>query len=596
MFRDGAERLNDIFLSYNREDAATAKRFADGFAAEGLSVWWDTALRSGEAYDEVTEAALRGAKAVVVLWSPRSVVSRWVRAEATIADRCKTLVPVMIEPCERPIMFELTQTAELGHWTGDAEDAAWLAFLADLQFMVGTPLAPLKPEPNAPIPASPQLNAKPNVLILPFVNMGGDAEQEYFSDGVTEDIMTDLGRVAALSLVSRNMAFSFKGKTVATAHLAETLHVSHILEGSVRKSGERVRITAQLMDAATDTQLWAERFDRTLDDIFAIQDDISKAVVAALKLHLAPEEKRAIERRPTSNSEAYELFLMARQFSRTGSERMKPLIVRLCQRAVEIDPGFALAWAHLSFAEAELSQRTVTGFTIESALASAQRALEVDPNLAEAHAAMGEALLRGASQDLGVGEPHIITALRLDPDCFEANLFAGYVYISQHRWADAVHYLEIACTLDQDAYRPAAMVVQAYNGLGDRDNGLAAARRAMARCEKILAIEPDHGGALGFFVTSLVDLGEADRAREWTRRAVLFDPDNTRLHYNLGCAMATLGDADAACDLLDGVIDKVNASWLLWMDVDNSLDPIRDHPRFIAVKAKASERLKLLSK
>ena len=595
MFRDGAERLNDIFLSYNREDAAAAKRIADGFAAEGLSVWWDTALRSGEAYDEVTETALRGAKAVVVLWSPRSVVSRWVRAEATIADRCKTLVPVMIEPCERPIMFELTQTAELGHWTGDAEDAAWLAFLADLQFMVGTPLAPLKPEPNAPIPASPQLNAKPNVLILPFVNMGGDAEQEYFSDGVTEDIMTDLGRVAALSLVSRNMAFSFKGKTVATAHLAETLHVSHILEGSVRKSGERVRITAQLMDAATDTQVWAERFDRTLDDIFAIQDDISKAVVAALKLHLAPEEKRAIERRPTSNSEAYELFLMARQFSRTGSERIKPLIVRLCQRAVEIDPGFALAWAHLSFAEAELSQRTVTGFTIESALASAQRALEVDPILAEAHAAMGEALLRGASQDLGVGEPHIITALRLDPDCFEANLFAGYVYISQHRWADAVHHLEIACTLDQDAYRPAAMVVQAYNGLGDRDNGLAAARRAMARCEKILAIEPDHGGALGFFVTSLVDLGEADRAREWTRRAVLFDPDNTRLHYNLGCAMATLGDADAACDLLDGVIDKVNASWLLWMDVDNSLDPIRDHPRFIAVKAKASERLKLLA-
>jgi TIR domain len=110
----------DIFLSYNREDAGVAKRFADALAAEGLNVWWDTALRSGEAYEEVTEAALRGAKAVVVLWSPRSVVSRWVRAEATIADRCKTLVPVMIEACERPIMFELTQTAELSHWTGDA--------------------------------------------------------------------------------------------------------------------------------------------------------------------------------------------------------------------------------------------------------------------------------------------------------------------------------------------------------------------------------------------------------------------------------------------------------------------------------------------
>ena len=558
-------------------------------------MWWDQTLRSGEAYDEVTEAALKSAKAVVVLWSPRSVVSRWVRAEATIADRCKTLVPVMIEPCERPIMFELTQTAELGHWAGDADDKAWRAFLADVLYLVGAPVAPLSPEPRAPARASPQLTAKPNVLILPFVNMGGDAEQEYFSDGVTEDIITDLGRVAALSLVSRNMAFSYKGKTVATAHLAETLHVSHILEGSVRKSGDRVRITAQLMDAATDTQVWAERFDRTLDDIFAIQDDISKAVVAALKLHLAPDEKRAIEHRPTSNPEAYELFLMARQFGRTGSERMMPLIVRLCQRAVEIDPGFALAWAHLSFAEAELSQRTVAGFTIESALASAQRALDVDPDLAEAHAAMAEALGRGASKDLGVGEPNIRTALRLDPDCFEANLFAGYIYISQHRWEEAVHYLEIACTLDQDAFRPAGMVVQAYGGLGDRDNELAAARRTLARCEKILAIEPDHGGALGFFVTALADLGEADRAQEWTRRAVLFDPDNTRLHYNLACAMATLGDADAACDLLDGVVDKVNVGWLLWMDADNSLDPIRDHPRFMALMAKASERQKLLA-
>ena len=587
--------MNDIFLSYNREDAATAKRFADGFSAEGLSVWWDTALRSGEAYDEVTEAALRGAKAVVVLWSPRSVVSRWVRAEATLADRAKTLVPVMIEACERPIMFELTQTAELSHWTGDAGDRAWQTFLTDVRHRVGLQTAPQVAQPQAG-PAKLKIAAKPNVLILPFVNMGGDAEQEYFSDGVTEDIITDLGRVAALSLVSRNMAFSLKGKTVAAAQLAETLHVSHILEGSVRKLGDRVRITAQLMDAATDTQVWAERFDRTLDDIFAIQDDISKAVVAALKLHLAPEEKRAIEQRPTSNPEAYEMFLMARQFGRTGSERIKPLIVRLCQRAVEIDPNFALAWAHLSFAEAELSQRNVAGFTNENALAAAKRALEVDPDLAEAHAAMAEALVRGADEDLGIGEPYIITALRLDPDCYEANLFAGYVYLSQRKWKAAVYHYEIACELDQDAYRPAGMVVQAYSGLGDRDNELAAARRTLARCENILAIEPDHGGALGFFVNALADLGEVDRARDWTRRAVLFDPDNTRLHYNLACGMARLEDADAACDLLESVIDKVNASWLLWIATDNSLDPIRDDPRFTALMVKVGERQKMLAK
>ena len=191
--------------------------------------------------------------------------------------------------------------------------------------------------------------------------MSGDPEQEYFSDGVTEDIITDLGRVSALSVASRNSAFSYKGKTVAPAQIARALNVTYVMEGSVRKSGNRVRITAQLLEAATDTQVWAERYDRTLDDIFAIQDEISKAIVAALKVKLLPAEKAAIEQRSTTNSAAYELFLMARGFQRKGSERLKPVIVRMCRRAVEIDPGFAKGWALMSLAEAELSQRGVAG-------------------------------------------------------------------------------------------------------------------------------------------------------------------------------------------------------------------------------------------
>ena len=128
--------MPEIFLSYNREDAAVAKFFADAFAREGLEVWWDQTLRSGEAYDEVTEHALHSAGAVVVLWSPRSVVSRWVRAEATVADQNKTLMPVTIEACRRPVMFELTQTADLSHWRGKAEDPAWQAFVGDVRRML----------------------------------------------------------------------------------------------------------------------------------------------------------------------------------------------------------------------------------------------------------------------------------------------------------------------------------------------------------------------------------------------------------------------------------------------------------------------------
>jgi adenylate cyclase len=587
--------MADVFISYAREDAETARRFAEAFQLAGLSVWWDDALRSGEAFDESIERALREARAVVVLWSTSSVISRWVRAEATQADRNRTLVPVMIEACQRPIIFELTHTADLSRWRGDRDDKAWQGLVGDVVRLIESQAAPRGTQSSAAssssavLPSPPVRPSGPGVVILPFVNMSGDPEQEYFSDGVTEDIITDLGRVSALSVASRNSAFSYKGKTVAPAQIARALNVTHVMEGSVRKSGNRVRITAQLLEAATDKQIWAERYDRTLDDIFAIQDEISKSIVTALKVKLLPEEKAAIEQRSTTNPAAYELFLMARGFQRKGSERLKPVILRICRRVVEMDPGFAKGWALMSLAEAELSQRGVDGYSIESARGSAERAIAADPTVAEGHAALAEAMTRGLLEQEPV-DAVLETALRLDPDCYEAHSVAGAAAIGRREYEKAIAHLERAIELDPDAYWPAGMVAQAYDALGERDATAAAERRALARCEKILADEPDHSGALGFLVTSLAGLGEADRARDWTARALLFDPDNARLHYNLACAMARLRDADTAVDLIEPWIDRVSQGWVLWMQQDNSLDPIREHPRFVALMARGARR------
>jgi adenylate cyclase len=588
--------MADVFISYAREDADTARRFATAFESAGLSVWWDDALRSGEAFDETIERALRQACAVVVLWSPRSVTSRWVRAEATQADRSGTLVPVVIEPCQRPIIFELTHTTDLSGWQGAPQDKAWLTLAADVQRLCDARAAlhnvrdaEAATGRHAALPTSAAAPTKPAVAILPFVNMSGDPEQEYFSDGVTEDIITDLGRVSGLSVASRNAAFSYKGKTVAPAQVARALRVTHVLEGSVRKAGNRVRITAQLLEAATDTQVWAERYDRTLDDIFAIQDDISKAIVAALKVKLLPAEQAAIEQRSTTSSEAYELYLMARGFQRKGSERLKPVILRICRRVVELDPGFARGWALMSFAEAELSQRGVEGYTIAGARASAERAIAADPSVAEGYAALAESMVRGLLDQDPVGDV-LRRAFELDPNCYEAHTIAGAVAIGQRDYRTAVTHMERAIAIDPDGYWPAGMVVQAYEALGDREATMAAERRALALTERILADEPDHSGALGFLVTSLAGLGQADRAREWTRRAVLFDPGNARLHYNLACAMSRLGDAGAAVDLIAPWIDKVSQGWLLWMQRDNSLDPIRDDPRFVDLMERGKRR------
>jgi TolB-like protein len=329
----------DIFLSYNREDAATAKRFADAFTAEGLNVWWDTALRSGEAYDEVTEAALRGAKAVVVLWSPRSVVSRWVRAEATIADRCKTLVPVTIEACERPIMFELTQTAELSHWTGDAGDRAWLAFLNDVRRFVGKERVALAPMPSlATVAAKSEPTPETLLAVLPFDNLSSDAEMEFFSDGVSDDILGRIMRGSKLQMIGRTSSFQFRGADKPKA--AAVLGASHVLDGSIRRAGNRVRITAHLTEAASQKMLWSDKYDRDLEDIFAVQDEISQAIADALDAAFFPAKQTKVD--PL----AYDLYLRGKQIDQNPEAIHRN--IELLEAAVKLEPDLADAWGVLA--------------------------------------------------------------------------------------------------------------------------------------------------------------------------------------------------------------------------------------------------------
>jgi len=581
--------LTDIFISYSSSDAVVAEKFASAFAAEGLDVWWDNALQAGEVFDEEIERALRAAKAVVVLWSPNSVASRWVRAEATIADRRKTFVPATISPCERPIVFELTQTPDLSGWNGSRDDPQWRAFLAKVRGLVDVRDAP-EPLAGADKAEEEIDESKPSILILPFVNMSGDAEQEYFSDGVSEDIITDLNKVSALTVVSRNTAFSLKGKTLAAADLAEKLGVTHILEGSVRRSGDRVRITAQLFDAESDNQVWAERYDRTLEDIFAIQDEISQAIVKALQLRLAPSEKRAIAQRDTTSSEAYELFLLCRNFMRKGSGRNGKLVWRIAQRAVELDPGFARAWAMLSQSEGGMAQTGTPGCSYDQAQEWAEKAVELGPEIAECHAAVASNLYRrGAAENDNVRK-YAERAVELDPNCFEAYYVLGNLELRERKYADAVKAYEKAIALDPKDFVATNMVLQAYRGLQDWDNLRAASRRLLTRAEAILESEPDHGNALALMIFTLIELEEGQRARTWIQRALLFNPGDVRLRYNLACAGALLGDIDFTLDTLEYLADDPEHDFLDLVETDSDFDMVREDPRFVELLARAGKR------
>src|SRR5437667_12753825 len=278
-----------------------------------------------------------------------------------------------------------------------------------------------------------------SICVLPFANISGDAEQEYFSDGISDDIITDLSKVSALHIVSRNTAFTFKGKPVDVRQVAGQLNVSHVLEGSVRKAAGRVRITAQLIDGSSDSHVCAERYDRDLNDIFALQDEISRAIVDALKVKLLPEEKKAIERRGTENVDAYNLYLMARQSYATGFEgdgRRNEAIIRLCRRAVEIDPNYAEAWALIAMAEMLL--RSTSGRDGDGGLAAAERALELSADLAEAHAVKARILSEEKRHDEASRE--IETALRLDPESHQVNKCAALLRFRQQRVEDSIPY------------------------------------------------------------------------------------------------------------------------------------------------------------
>ncbi len=304
---------------------------------------------------------------------------------------------------------------------------------------------------------------KLSICVLPFANMSGDAEQEYFSDGISEDIITDLSKVSALFVVARNTAFTFKGRSVKVPHVARELDVTHVLEGSVRKAGGRVRISAQLIDGASGGHVWAERYDRDLTDIFALQDEISEAIVKALRLKLLPEEKDAIEARSTANPEAYELFLMARQFAVTGNERHRAATARLCRRAVELDPNYARAWALLAIS---LANMRIFDNKEDNGSDAAERALSLDPDLAEAHSARGRILSESGKYDEAWQEHQ--RALQLDSESYDVNAAAARCAIFLGLWDDAAKMFEQAARVAEGDYYALGMAIQCYVAKGDR--------------------------------------------------------------------------------------------------------------------------------
>ena len=581
-----------VFLSYSREDAPAAKQLAECIGRAGHQVWWDRQIEGGSRFTAEIDRELKNADAVVVIWTKSSIESPWVQDEAAEGRDSGRLVPILLGADKPPLGFRQFQSIDFGTWDGECDPPALDALVRAI--------AQKGPEP-AETPASSKPSGKARapraaICVLPFVNMSGDSEQEYFSDGISEDIITDLSKVSSLSVVARNTAFTFKGQTVDIKQIAKDLGVDHVLEGSVRKAGNRVRITAQLIDGEAGDHLWADRYDRNLTDIFEIQDEISKEIVRALKLRLLPEEEQAIETRSTVNPQAYNLYLMARQqwiWGAWGNKHRDEIIMRICRQAVTMDPDYAQAWALMALAQAEL---LYWHGKEEDPLPAAEKALEINPRLAEPYCVKVRFLEQQGRHEEANRE--LAQALRLSPESWEVNREAARLMFRRDQLNDAIRYFEKAASLMDGDFHSCLMLQSCYQGLGEEDASVNAARRTLERVEGALAKDPTNGAALSAGASSLIALGDIERGKDWVERALLLDPDNLLVRYNAACALTfRKADLNGALDLLEPYFAGLDSPGNVHhAEIDPDMNELREVPRFKAMLAAARERLGMEAK
>lgn len=426
--------------------------------------------------------------------------------------------------------------------------------------------------------AAPLRSDKPSVAILPFSNMSNDPEQEFFSDGITEDIITDLSKVSGLFVLGRNTVFTYKGKAVNLELIARELGVAYLVEGSVRKAGQKVRINAQLIDGATGGHLWADRYDRDLTDIFAIQDEITHTIVDQLKVKLLPEEKMAIGQPSTDNVEAYTWYLRGRELFHRGSKAYLSLAKEMFAKAIALDPLYARAHAGAADCDSFLFMDHGENVSIDGILANCAKALELESDLAEARASRGLAL--SAVERFQEAEREFELAIASNPNLFEAHYFYGRSCFVQGQWSKCVVLWERAAELKPDDYQSVVMLQQGYGSLGQPKEAMESARRGVERAKREIARNPENARPIYLGANALASLGETARAREWAERALAMDPDDVMTQYNIACLFCFLGEFDRAFDLLGAMMPRSNHEMKLWALQDSDLVPLRDLPRW----------------
>jgi TolB-like protein/Flp pilus assembly protein TadD len=434
--------------------------------------------------------------------------------------------------------------------------------------------APVRPDSEA------------SVAVLPFADMSREKDQEYFCEGIAEEIIGALSRIEGLHVASRTSAFRFKPGATDVREAGRQLRVRNLLEGSVRKNEGRLRISVQLAETATGYQVWSQTYDRTATDVLTLQSEIAGNVARALRVALTPKEKAELARSPTKDADAYDYYLRGRKFFYGYGPRDIEFAIQMFARAVASDPDFALAYAGLADCWCYIYLHGTRADAVrEQACWASARALELDPGCAPAHASQGMSLSLGGRDEEAVAS--FEKAIALDPGSFEAHYFYARHCFGRGDKEKALELYEGAMRIRPEDYQSPLLAAQSYDDLGRPEQAAAARRRGIAAAERHLEFNPDDVRALYMAANGMAALGDRQRAAQWAERALALRPDDSMALYNIACIYSLLGMCEPALACLESSV-KFGMHHRGWLEHDSNLDPLRSNLRFQALLAALS--------
>lgn len=552
--------MADIFLSYARESAETATRIAAALRGQGYSVWFDEELPAHRAYADVIASELDAARAVLVLWSEAAARSQWVRSEANRAREKGNLVQLRVDGVRLPMPFDQIQCAQIAH--AELSGTGWRSVIRAIEA-----IAKGEPEPLPATPSRAQAKQIPSVAVLAFRELGPQSG-DYLGEGIAEEIVNSLARLPNLRVASGTIS-------------QRNPQVDACLEGSVRRSGERARISVRLVDSQTGFARWSETFDRTMSDVFTMQDEIAQSVAAALGVVLLDRDAQSIGAAASSDAQANELALKARHLARQELVAERRLAADLFRQAIDRDPVFALAYAGLADVLVPIARWHLADWEeiAREALEAARRAVELAPDLADAQLALGAAL---ALAHEPAAQQAYMRALALSPHDAGVHYRAARYFVLCGDKAGAIRHYERAFELAPDDYRYVVFALQEYQALGDEVGEQSCLQRSAAAIERHLKFQPSDVRALGHGAGVMAVLGRKEQMQQMIDRALKLRPDDYGNVVTLACAAMLGEDAEQALDLLERAVATGHGD-REWLMQDNDLKPLHGHPRFEAI-------------